>query len=540
MISLLRRMIVVVGLMLSVTSYGQLAQNLTIGNAKALALANAVTADPPGIDAIHFNPAGLTRLKGQRVNLKVVAGQFTITSELTRSQALNEILNAHIDNDPNKPFIYEETIQEGEAVAETVSVMLPFFGLTELPLLLAPLGGFSISTPDNTFTFADAVYAPMIVGFTREEGSNARYEGNALGFTHLAYFTPSIGVRVTDTFSVGAGLIFGYTGVGMDLDMRLPHLLLGAVEGLSSSCGQNNEELANNIAVNLCEGGIGPFDTIGNLTLEVEQGFNPSINIGFLWEPVDWFTWGAVYQSEAKTQLSGDFEFSYEQKWIDFFQGLNDEGTLVGALSSAGLPIPKGVAVNEGKATLDFTIPAHFSTGISVQLTPRFKTNIDIKWTDTAAWEEFKIEFDSPVDFLPILTFIAPEQVTANSISFPRGYESTWSWAVGFEYQWDDRLALRAGYEDRPSAIPEDKADLLAPFGAAFLVGLGFSYQLDKDTVIDAGMGMLRSSVNIPSESSTNLNSRDPKDIIYTPYSGYDAKTNITAYLFEFSYLTVF
>ncbi len=282
MISLLRWMIIVAGLMLSITSYGQLAQNLTIGNAKALALANAVTADPPGIDAIHFNPAGLTRLKGRKVNLKVVAGQFTISSELTRSQKLNEDI-ARLG--------LQDTVENGEAVAETVSVMLPFFGLTELPVLLAPLGGFSISTPDNTFTFADAVYAPMIVGFTREEGSNARFEGNALGFTHLAYFTPSIGVRVTDTFSVGAGLIFSYTGVGMDLDMRLPHILLTGIETLAGSCGEGST-LADNIIVNLCDGGIGPFDTIGNLYLEVEEGFNPSVNIGFLWEPVSWFSWG--------------------------------------------------------------------------------------------------------------------------------------------------------------------------------------------------------------------------------------------------------
>src|SRR5256885_11955511 len=30
----------------------------------AMSLGNAVTADPPGTDSIHFNPAGLTHLKG--------------------------------------------------------------------------------------------------------------------------------------------------------------------------------------------------------------------------------------------------------------------------------------------------------------------------------------------------------------------------------------------------------------------------------------------------------------------------------------------
>ena len=45
----------------SLSVYGQLGQNLTIANAKALSLANAVTADPPGPDSLHFNPAGLYR-----------------------------------------------------------------------------------------------------------------------------------------------------------------------------------------------------------------------------------------------------------------------------------------------------------------------------------------------------------------------------------------------------------------------------------------------------------------------------------------------
>ena len=49
-------------LLLPTQSHAQLAQNIFIGNPKALALGNAVTADPPGIDAIHFNPAGLAKL----------------------------------------------------------------------------------------------------------------------------------------------------------------------------------------------------------------------------------------------------------------------------------------------------------------------------------------------------------------------------------------------------------------------------------------------------------------------------------------------
>src|SRR5476649_305122 len=40
-----------------------LTENLTT-SVTAMALGNAVTADPPGIDSIHFNPAGLARMTG--------------------------------------------------------------------------------------------------------------------------------------------------------------------------------------------------------------------------------------------------------------------------------------------------------------------------------------------------------------------------------------------------------------------------------------------------------------------------------------------
>ncbi len=39
--------------LLSSTAQAQLAQNLTIGNPKAMAMGNAITADSSGIDAVH-------------------------------------------------------------------------------------------------------------------------------------------------------------------------------------------------------------------------------------------------------------------------------------------------------------------------------------------------------------------------------------------------------------------------------------------------------------------------------------------------------
>ena len=48
--------------------------SLTVGSAKARSLGHAVTADPPGIDSVHFNPAGLVQLNGRQMHLKGIAG----------------------------------------------------------------------------------------------------------------------------------------------------------------------------------------------------------------------------------------------------------------------------------------------------------------------------------------------------------------------------------------------------------------------------------------------------------------------------------
>jgi long-subunit fatty acid transport protein len=52
----------------------QLANNLTIGNPKAMAMGNAITADSSGIDAVHYNPAALSKLKGRQTTVKLLSG----------------------------------------------------------------------------------------------------------------------------------------------------------------------------------------------------------------------------------------------------------------------------------------------------------------------------------------------------------------------------------------------------------------------------------------------------------------------------------
>ena len=61
-------------------AFAQLGQNLSV-DIRSLTMGNAVTADPPGISAIHFNPAGLTKLKGLQTDVQGIIANFDIQKE---------------------------------------------------------------------------------------------------------------------------------------------------------------------------------------------------------------------------------------------------------------------------------------------------------------------------------------------------------------------------------------------------------------------------------------------------------------------------
>src|SRR5690606_7433676 len=122
---------------------------------------------------------------------------------------------------------------------------------------------------------------------------------------------------------------------------------------------------------------------------------------------------------------------------------------------------------------------------------------------------------------------LAPDNATNRTLILDRDYESVWSWALGVQYDVNDRLSLRMGFEPRTSAIPSNKADILAPLGDADLYGFGAGYRWDKDTEIDLGFNYLVSKQDIPAGTSCNINCSGLLDMVYNPYADLDVKTKI-------------
>lgn len=530
------------------SAWAVVADSLTIGNAKALSLGNAVTADPPGIDSIHFNPAGLARIKGRVLQLKMVAADFSVVMDIgdyvdARKNRLQEMEATGLFEDG----YFDDEAHMSTSETEGAALMLPFFGLTELPAIAAPLGGASYSPPGKDVTFATNVYAPMMVGFYRQEDDPGRFIGERMSLMHLTYFSPSFGLKVTDEFAVGAALTFNYVGVGMDLPIRAPHagqLFLG---DLQSQCDfVLREEFVGfqDLAPQLCRGErLGLYNQLAYLEFEVEQELVPGLNVGLLWSPTEWLTLGANYIHSFPIEMDGWFRWTNGDNWVAFMEpllqpdanGVSLAGQLNSALSLMGWSFPQGQNLTEGDASIAMEMPGQLMLGLSLQVTDYLKVNVDYKFSGWSSWQVLEVTFSEPVDFLRLTEIIQPDLAGKQRIAFPLGLEDTWNWALGVEYQYSTNTVVRFGVEDRPTSLPDDGLTPLLPLGSGTLYGAGLGLKLDSDAVIEVGIGYMKSSLEMPGGSAQVGNSLDPSKLIYSPYAGSDLNVELEMFLLEFS-----
>lgn len=530
-------------------AFSVLSEGLTLANAKALSLGNAVTADPPGIDSIHFNPAGLARIQGRKYQLKVISGQFAVELEIgdyiePRKSQLEEMEARGLFEES---YFYDEALHQ-TSETEGASLMLPIFGMTDLPVIVAALGGASYSPPGENYTLGTNVYSPMMVGFYRADDDPGRFIGQRMSIMQLTYFSPSIGLNLTDTLSVGAALTFNYVGVGMDLPVRAPHIGIMFLGGLQGNCdiAMADDFIGfQDVATQLCASGevLGMYDQISLLEFEVENPLATGFNFGVLWSPTPWLTLGASYIASFPMEMEGWFVWTNTESWSNFIYPFTvpDQNGIVLAdqlnalLSLFGKSFPTGQNVTEGDATVEMDTPEQYSFGMSLQLLPRLKVNVDYKFAGWSAWQELRVKVSEPVDLFRLGAIIQPDNVADTEIAFPFGLEDTWNWAIGFEYQYSDELVLRWGAEDRPTSLPSDGLTPLLPLGSSVLYGAGMGMKLQSGAVIEVAMGYMRSKMDIPGGTADLGNSLDANKLIYSPYAGSDIKTSLEAFLFEFS-----
>lgn len=535
---------------LSSVASAQLGQNLSI-DVKSLSLGNAVTADPPGVNAVHFNPAGLTKIDGLQTDVQGILANFAVKRQLSAPEGYNvfgysddPIICNDAPNNPSKLCTdYKGTVDANVEYATLyVPILKKFVDLGKGFPIAAPTAGVAYRPPGSKITYATSMYAPLIAGFGAEDGNAGNFMGQQVAMERITYLSPSAAYKINDNLSVGASVGMSYQAIAMKTDMRTPNQLIGVIrmihEDVCAPFKENGNIVTDLLLFGMCnaEKSLGPFDKLATLDVSAEQSLSPSYNLGVLWEPTDEFALGMVYQSPAKMRLRGKFNIQTGQGAQDMIAALNSSVT--GQVLAAILGFPNYIPASEsGLVSMDLTYPQHFQAGIKYKVMPDMQINFDVGWTDFKQWKELKMNFDRPVSTLKIAKLLT-NYITDSSVAFPLEFQSSWSWGIGMQYDATDRLQLRLGYEPRASSIPENKRNTMVPINNAQLFGTGLTYRFDPDTDIDLTAAYLRSADQIPANTSNLANSTGVDNLVYNPYAGLNVKTRTDVIILGIVYRT--
>ena len=528
----------------------QLGQDLSV-DMRSLSLGNAVTADPPGISAVHFNPAALAKLDGLQTDVQGILANFAIKRDYSAPAGYNIfgysddpiVCNDGPEVDVGICTDFKGTVSgDVEYASLYVPILKKIVDLGPGFPVAAPTAGISYKPPGSKVTYATAIYAPLVAGFGAEDGNPSNYMGQQVALERITYLSPSLGYQVNDNLYLGATFAMSYQAIAMKTDLRFPNEMIGVLRMVDEEvCGpfkDNGDIITNFLFFGMCNAkeGMNPFSKVGAMDVSLEQSLSPSYNLGLLWEPTDDFSFGMVYQSEAKMRLHGKYLINVAEAPQQLIAGLNSSAT--GQILAAILGFPSyAPAVESGLVAMDFKYPQHFKAGIKYKVFPDLQVNFDLGWTDFSAWDKFKFEFDRQISLLKVAKLLSND-VTDRSLSLPLKFQSSWRWGLGIEYSATDRLKLRMGYEPRTSSIPDDKRNTMVPINNAQLFGLGVGYRFDQDTDLDLNLGFVRSRDDIPAGTSSLSNKTGVDNLLLNPYAGLDVKTNTKVTLLGINYRT--
>ena len=514
---------------------------------RAISLANNVTADPPGIMSIHYNPAGLSLLSdGNYISVGAILPIINKTSRVSKDPNFEGFhdINGNLIEDPlwgtrNGSSSLSGNSYSGSEGSNTSGKMyLPVLDTT-LDFLVAPIFGLSHRNPGSKWTFAYSAYVPFAVGLNNGDKSDpSRWDGQYVYWQHLIYVGPGVSYQVTKDFSVGASFGIGQSALGVGTDVRAPN----AIVNVTKTLGDVTQDMGNilfdlTVPMPLFGGGLGPYDQIGNLSFNMHDDFSPSFNLGMLWGPFDWLSFGVSYQSPIKTHLSGKYKLSYSDKWQNMVNWCGSSALM--QIISMALDLPyQRVPEQTGTVTADREIPQIVNLGIKIKPIRRLSLLADLHWANWSVVKQDYFVFDQKIQLLQLAKYMGYNGGDSILV-LERNWKDTWNWGVGAEYQALDWLILRAGYENRVSSVPDEYYDdmyalpTLDYYGAGLgIKGSGLGIKMMKDIDIDLSVGyLINKSYKVCNNTSSNLNSTVLGNGIMNPYAGLNYEQETAAYL---------
>ncbi|WP_458524898.1 OmpP1/FadL family transporter [Onishia taeanensis] len=289
------------------------ASGFQVREQSAKTLANALSNAAAGAEDVSFmayNPAAIGNIDGNQVSVGVA--YIDADFELKNAEA----------SSANGAFDYDD----GGSRQGGQSAVVPSFAVK--------------TQASERIDLGLAIFSPYGLATEYDEDWVGRYHAIETELTTID-IQPTVNFRVTDRWSVAAGLIAEH----------------------------GDATLSNAIDI-----GTGQDDVIG--TVEGDD-WGYGYTLGTLFQVTDRTRLGLSYRSEIDLTLDGDASFRGTTSL--------SEGAVASGADSR-------IVDRGGKAEL--TTPANANVGIFHQLTPRLALMANASWTDWSSFEELKVEFD--------------------------------------------------------------------------------------------------------------------------------------------------
>jgi long-subunit fatty acid transport protein len=521
-------------LLVSLGAHGQLSMGITV-DSKANSLGGAVVADiDPHLATVYHNPAGLAKLKERHFEVDQILIGFDVDADYYAPEDYTILgldgngYNTYDETVPRDPIIDGD--RRGDSHSNKPALYIPGWGYQQwvwsgpVPLLFQI--GFSVNPPGSKFTFGTKNYMLATLAVFKDAEDGGIYLGKEAAIQRYTYFSPTMGYEINDEWAVGVGIQFSHQGFAVAQHVRAPNMLVAVNEVLQDAFACEFDKPIGNRRdplqpwLSMCQGNVGPWDTGSRLELDMQETLSTSYNVGVLWEPTDWLSWGATYMSGSEVNLKGTFLNDYTDEWEAFWRGFN--ASIEGAITAAVLGLPRGVDRESGHVNLKLDWPQMFKSGLRVRLSPSFTLETDATWTDWSVWDEWHIVMDRKLESFQAARLLST-YVTDNSVRAHINLVDTWHWGFGLTHHINSRLDVRYGLEMRKSPAEKEVFGPI-PIGDTKLWGIGFGYKWDKQTQISSSAFYMQSVDYIPANTSSNLNDTGLTNVVYNPYAGLDVK----------------
>ena len=347
---------------------------------------------------------------------------------------------------------------------------------------------------------------------------------NHLYLQHLVYFGPAVSYRVSKTLSIGASFGAGQTAMGISTDVRAPNAIVNITKALGDATQGGANPISDlTIPFPLFGGGLGVYDTVGNLSIAMRDDFSPSYNLGVLWEPYDWLSFGLSYNSAINAHMTGKYIFSYSQQFQNMVAWEGSTALMIIISSIFDLPT-SATSAQIGNVSMDMTLPQLVNFGVKLKPIKRLSLLADLHWSNWSTTSQYVIKFDQRIQLLQLAKFMGYTGGDYNMV-LEKNMKDTLTWSAGIEYQALDWLALRAGYEYRTTSSPDNVFDLMS-LPTLDYYGAGLGIKLKDNVDIDICFGYLTGKQYTADNGSVNLNSTVLGAGVNNPYAGLNVQSD--------------